>query len=271
MESVTVRGVDDGRAGPPAKADEAAAAAAAAVPSPAGTAAAPLPPSDDASSSEVAELPELPRVAWVAILTCAASGRCVVGSGGAFHVSQGCMLLTPPFPSLPTLSDAAALACLCRGARDAARGSRWRDAVRVSPACGRVREPESGRFAVEVSPGTSLQAAVRRCPIGGAILLRPGTHAGPMTIAKEVHVFGRGEATLMATPSGTCILVSAPVATLDGLIVRGPLVAPVPRGDVAPAAVFITAGSARLQGCDISTLVPGVGILGGDPLLLNCR
>ena len=144
--------------------------------------------------------------------------------------------------------------------------------MRVSPSCGRVREPASGRFAVVVTPGMSLQASVHRCPVGGAILLRPGTHAGPVTIAKEVHVFGRGEATMKTPPSGTCIFVSAAVATLDGLLVRGPLVAPSIRDGATSAAIFITAGSARLQECDVSTPVPGVGIVsGGDPRLLRCR
>ena len=162
------------------------------------------------------------------------------------------------------------LACLCRAARLAVRSSKWRDAVRVSPVCGRVHEPASGRFDVEVAPGASLQAAVNRCPAGGSILLRPGTHAGPVIIAKEVHVFGRGEATLLVPPSGACVHCTAAVATLDGLAVRGPLAAP-PAGTLA-VAVVITASSARLQACDISTLVAGVGIfLGANPVLLGCR
>ena len=176
-----------------------------------------------------------------------------------------------PSPSLlDPCSDAAVLACLCRGARFAVRASRFYDALRVSPVCGRVHEPASGRFDVEVAPGESLQAAVDRCPRGGAILLRPGTHTGPVTIAKEVHVFGRGEATLQVPPDGPCIVCTAAVATLDRLLARGPLSSP-PAGKHF-VAVHISAGSARLQACDISTLVTGVGItFGADPTLVNCR
>ena len=202
------------------------------------------------------------------------------GGGGEGGKGGGPLLLVlellPPFPHfllppLPSRSEAAALACLCRGARDAARASRWHDAVRVSPS-GRVREP-AGRFDVEVSPGgESLQSAVDRCPPGGAILLRPGTHVGTVTISREVHVFGRGAAVLQVPPSGMGVSCIAPVSTLDGLLVRGPAAQLDPTG-TAGTAVSIAGGAVRLQECDISSgAVLGVKVAGGaDPLLMNCR
>ena len=151
-------------------------------------------------------------------------------------------------------------------------GSKWSDAVRVSPVSGRVREPASGVFAVEVAPGASLQAAVDRCPSGGAILLRPGTHKGSVIIRKEVHVFGRGEATIRAPPSGKCIGCDVAVVTLDGLKVRGPLSSPCAPNGFTLAAILIFSGSARLQGLDINTRSTAVGVTSGaDPVLFNCR
>ena len=80
------------------------------------------------------------------------------------------------------------------------------------------------------------------------------------------------EATLQVPPSGKCVLCTAAVATLDGLLVRGPLAAPPnPSGAMIPA-IYITAGAARLQECDISTLTIGVVIASGaDPVLFGCR
>ena len=178
------------------------------------------------------------------------------------------LLALPPSPS-----DAAALACLCRASRAAARGSKWADAVRVSPVSGRVREPASGHFDVEVAPGASLQAAVDRCRPGGAILLRPGMHhVGFVSIAREVHVFGRGEATLQVPRSGRALACTAAAATLDGLSVRGPPEAPPIPAGTCVAAVIIAAGAARLQDCDMRTSVTAVGVISGaDPVLFNCR
>ena len=142
----------------------------------------------------------------------------------------------------------------------------------MSPVSGRVREPASGAFDVEVAPGASLQAAVERCRPGGAILLRRGTHhTGLVIISREVHVFGRGQATLRVPPTGRCLTLTAAVATLDGLNVRGPPAAPpIPAGTLT-AAILIRAGAARLQECDISTSVLAIGVIGGYPVLLNCR
>jgi len=61
-------------------------------------------------------------------------------------------------------------------------------------------------FDVTVAPGTNVQAAVRACPPGGSVLLLPGTHEGPLRLEadKEVHIFGRGLATLRSA-TGTVV------------------------------------------------------------------
>ena len=181
--------------------------------------------------------------------------------------------------------DAAALACVCRAASAVAPTSKWRSAVRVGPG-GAVLEPASGAFDVTVAPGEDVQAAVDRCPPGGSVLLLPGSHEGPLELGpqeeardaegeeeaveavdKEVHVFGRGRATLW-TAGGAVVISRATKATLDGLAVR------CEAGGVC--GLWIPCGGLRLQACDITRhgmppLNACVSIDGGDPVLASCR
>ena len=207
----------------------------------------------------------------------------------------------------PSRSDAAALACLCRGARDAARGSRWRDSVRVSPVSGRVREPASGRFDVEL-PGNSnftkmrefdtsepskayfnpLADALAKCPAGGSILLSPGHHLPPgnhknheasAVMTRDIYVFGRGRAVIDGYfPSSSAFSCVACTAVLDGLVLHGATMHSrngyghsEGRGDCA---VRVSAGGRlRLQSCHIGGLyAAGVRVLAGSiASVVGCR
>ena len=133
--------------------------------------------------------------------------------------------LRPPPPCLERglpdpRRDAAALACSFKAAAAAYPRSKWPRAVRIGPG-GLVREPAACTFDVTVPPGANVQAAVDRCPPGGCVLLLPGKHDGPLKLAadKEVHVFGRGLATLQSL-TGEVVKSAANKATVDGLIVR---------------------------------------------------
>ena len=182
--------------------------------------------------------------------------------------------VTPP-PAPPhthTRRDAAKLACVCKAAAEAIREVRRRRAVRVEPS-GAVLEPASGAFDVTVPPGVNVQAAVNGCPRGGCVLLLPGIHEGPLELAadKEVHVFGRGRATLRTTP-GDVISSAAATATIDGLIVRREA------DDIyvgTHSSVSISGGRLRLQACSIIVAAnaarSGISIEGGaDPLITSC-
>ena len=166
--------------------------------------------------------------------------------------------------------DAAALACVCVAAAAAAPTSRWRSAVRIGPG-GHVLEPASGTFDVTVAPGEGVQAAVDRCPPGGCVLLLPGTHEGrlALTADKEVHVFGRGRATLK-NASGLAVVISdAGTSTLDGLVIRRE------KGGLFDygSGVIIEGGTLRMQACDVtSASYHCVKIEGGaDPVLVACK
>ena len=162
--------------------------------------------------------------------------------------------------------DAAAMACAFRAANDAYAYSKWPRSVRIARNED-VHEPASGTFHVVVRPGEPVQAAVDRCPRGGCVLLMPGTHEGPLVLAanKEVHVFGRGQATLQ-TRSREVVTSKADKSTLDGLTLRF-------NGTSADYSVWIIAGHLRLQNCDISNAAAvSVWIQNGaDPLLKACR
>ena len=178
------------------------------------------------------------------------------------------MIFVSHFWILALCRDAAALVCVCRAAAAAALASKWRSVVRVSRS-GAVLEPASGTFDVTVAPGEDMQAAVNRCPPGGCVLLLPGTHAGRFVLAaeKEVHVFGRGRATLRAASGKAVVTSEAAVATIDGLVIRREA------GNVSGSGVWITGGALCMQACDITSAANDacVWIRGGEPVLASCR
>ena len=147
---------------------------------------------------------------------------------------------------------------------------------------GAVLEPALGIFDVTVAPGEDLQAAIVRCPPGGCVLLLPGTHAGPLELGyrkeeeedddddcvwvsddKEVHVFGRGRASL---GFGHTMTSGASRATIDGLVMRQEA------GDGNDPMVLIVEGALRLQNCNIACHSSiGISIEGGtDPVIIGC-
>ena len=136
---------------------------------------------------------------------------------------------------------------------------------------GGVLEPASGTFDVTVAPGEGVQAAVDRCPPGGCVLLLPGTHEGPLTLRQEVHVFGRGLATLQSATRSVVVASAAAKATLDGLLIRreaGGI------NNLYRDGVWITGGRLRLQACDITSAASGILVFiegGADPVLAACR
>ena len=176
----------------------------------------------------------------------------------------------------PSARAAARLAATCRGFRAAHAESWW---PALDPATGNVLEPRSGRFWRELSPGDDVQAAVKACPEGGCILLRPGVHTlvpqgeVGLIINRAVNIFGKGAATVQSPGSSSTIHISAHSANspfaLDGLIVRS--VGQQAGGD----GVAIAGGSPRLQSCVITgpSLV-GLHITGASPsppVIINCR
>ena len=173
--------------------------------------------------------------------------------------------------------DAAALACCCVDAAAAAPASKWHNAVRVGPG-GAVQEPASGAFDVVIAVGESVQAGVDHCPRGGSVLLLPGKHFGPLVLAvnKEVHIFGRGLASLL-TSAGDVIRSAASQATIDGLTLQRiasdeEQQQEAESGERVGDAVHVSQGRLRLQSCDIRAPDHGVFLTGGsDVVIIGCR
>ena len=137
--------------------------------------------------------------------------------------------------------------------------------------------PPPAIFDVTVPPGADLQLAIDGCPTGGSVLLLPGVHSGPLLVSKEVHLFGRGEATVACVTRGaSAISCDAPSGTLSGLIVRkGPL----PEGAeavVGDHGIWIRKGRMRVVDCDASSEARAscVRVDGGketDPVVQGCK
>ena len=167
--------------------------------------------------------------------------------------------------------DAVMFACAFAAAARAYSHSKWPRTVRVKRS-GAVLEPFSGAFDVTVAPGEDVQAAVDACPRGGSVLLLPGEHEGPLVLEadQEVHVFGRGQATLQVE-EGTVLTSSSVKATIDGLIVRQEAA----DEDDVLGGIKILGGGLRLQASDISCeFDTGILISGGagtDPVISGCR
>ena len=127
-------------------------------------------------------------------------------------------------------------------------------------------------FDVTVSPRESLQAAIDRCREGGSILLLPGVYEGGVILSKEVHLYGRGEATLRrAAGEGHVITSTAPAATLDGLVVR---MGPHEEGEEGHFGILITAGSLLVRHCDVSSQSRSSIVVWGasvNPAILGCK
>lgn len=154
-------------------------------------------------------------------------------------------LIAPSFLSFSVFSlvfslirDASRLACVCTSSAAARTASIWRSRVRVTPR-GVILAPASGTFDVTVAPGQSVQEAVDRCPPDGCVLLLPGNHSGPLVLGgdKDVHVFGRGRATLASAGAGVCLTSMAARSTIDGVILK--------------QGIAIHDGGLRLQACNI--------------------
>ena len=128
-------------------------------------------------------------------------------------------------------------------------------------------------FDVTVSPRESLQAAIDRCREGGNILLLPGAYEGGVVLSKEVHLFGRGEATLRRASGeeGPVVTSTAPAATLDGLVVR---LGPHAEGEKGHFGILITAGSLLVRHCDVCSLsADNIHVAGAStsPSILGCK
>ena len=148
----------------------------------------------------------------------------------------------------------------------------WWEGQHYAASAAAGRPAVSPVYDVTVSPREPLRAALDRCREGGSVLLLPGAYEGGVVLSKEVHLFGRGKATLSrAAKEGPVITSTALAATLDGLVVRLGPHAGEGEGHVC---ILITAGSLLVRHCDVSSRSWGSICVRGasaSPTILGCK
>jgi nitrous oxidase accessory protein len=72
-----------------------------------------------------------------------------------------------------------------------------------------------------VNAAPSLQARIDAAPAGSIVHLEPGSHAGPLVIAKPLTLDGGGKAEIRGTGKGTVLGISGTNVTLRGLRISG--------------------------------------------------
>ena len=148
----------------------------------------------------------------------------------------------------------------------------WWEGQHYAASAAAGRPAVSPVYDVTVSPREPLQAALDLCRVGGNVLLLPGAYEGGVVLSKEVHLYGRGEATLRgAAGEGPVITSTAPAATLDGLIVR---LGPHAEGEEGHYGILITAGSLLVRHCDVSSRSrSNICVRGAsaNPTILGCK
>jgi len=109
-----------------------------------------------------------------------------------------------------------------------------------------------------VRVGTDLQAALRAAPRGGALLLEPGIHAGPLRLDRPVIIWGPSEAVIRSPGQGTTIEVRADSVSLLGFTVEGSG----RRFEMTDAAVSVRGNDTRVEGLRIRRALFGVTVEG---------
>ena len=121
---------------------------------------------------------------------------------------------------------------------------------------------------VEVPPGTDhLQRALVAATSGDTLVLMPGVHDGPVTIAKKLTLEGRPGAVIDGHGRGQTLRVTAPDVTIRDLAVRG-------SGQSLKdmdAAVFLEQGAARalVEDNDIEGNLVGVYVHGAPDAVVR--
>lgn len=132
-------------------------------------------------------------------------------------------------------------------------GRRLGPAAWPRPQPSRPARPDAG---LEVRAGDDLQAALERVPAGGAVLLAPGVHQGPLRIARPVTLWGPAEAVVRSSGSGTTVEVLAAGVELLGFTVEGSG----RRFDLTDAAISVRADDVRLEGLTLRDALFGITV-----------
>lgn len=109
---------------------------------------------------------------------------------------------------------------------------------------------------IEVAPGQSVAAAVRRAQPGDTVRVLPGQYRENVVIDKRLTLEGTRGATLSGGGKGDVVRVRAPGVTVRNLVVRDSGI----DMDAQNAAIYIEPGSdgARVEGCTVLASLFGI-------------
>ena len=137
-------------------------------------------------------------------------------------------------------------------------------ALALVAACAASREPEPISLAAsaparpeacrEVPPGAGLQDAIDAAQPGAALCLAPGTHGGPVRIAKPLTLWGPRDAVILSHGEGTTVRLEGEGAALLGVTVDGSG----GRYDLLDAAIHVAGRGARVEGVLVRNAVFGI-------------
>jgi nitrous oxidase accessory protein len=130
--------------------------------------------------------------------------------------------------------------------------------------------PRAHARTIEVSPAPgSVAAAIATAEPGDVVLLRPGTYAGPLEIARAITLRGEPGAVIDGGGRGTVLRVTASGASVENVTLRGS------GGDVQETDAGIHVASASLvalRGLVLSDVLYGIYGERSEGLLVeNCR
>lgn len=137
-----------------------------------------------------------------------------------------------------TLAAALGATALVAAAPAAAHGSSRQGAVYVSP----TGTPTASDASCSQAAYDSIQAAIEAAPLGGTVVVCPGTYPGMVTVDRRVTLEGRHGATIDATGDAYGVGVSASYSTVTGLTVENASPLAPEQGQLADGIVTIGLG-----------------------------
>lgn len=106
----------------------------------------------------------------------------------------------------------------------------------------------------ELPAGAALQDAIEAATAGSALCLAPGTHVGPVRIARPLTLWGPPDAVIRSSGEGTTVRLEGDGGALLGVMVDGSG----GRYDLLDAAIHVSGRAGRVEGVQVRNAVFGI-------------
>jgi nitrous oxidase accessory protein len=106
-----------------------------------------------------------------------------------------------------------------------------------------------------------LQERVDAAPVGGAVVVGPGTYQGDLVLDRPVRLIGRGRPRLVGSGSGSVVRIRAPGVSISGFDLDGG-----GGGDLArdPSGIHVAAADVTVRDCRIENSLFGIYLYAAD-------